>query len=87
MLILYVNILHCEVVEKPRTAEGWMLLFHSRVELHFVFRCSLSQKPQGYLKELPCLRWRLTACFQASRSTFCLCFLSRKINRKEGRCL
>ena len=31
MLMLHINVPQCELVEKPKTAEGWMLLFCPQV--------------------------------------------------------
>jgi len=83
----HINVLHCEAVEKPKSAEGWMFLFRLRLELNLAFQSSLSRKTLGHLKSFFVSGVRVKACIQVSRLTFQLGFVSRKINRKGGRCL
>jgi len=85
--MLHINVLHCELVEKPKSAEGWMFLFRPKLELNLSFQSSLSRTILGHLKSFLVSGVRGKACIQVSRLTFQLDFVSRKINRKSGRCL
>jgi hypothetical protein len=47
----HINMLLCEVVEKPKSAEGWILLLRLRQDLNLAFRQLFIWKTSGLFEE------------------------------------
>jgi hypothetical protein len=80
MLMLRINMPLCEVALKPKSAEGWMLLFRLRENLNLAFRKFFISGNSGPFEEAssPVVEWRPVIRQALLHS------LSRKINRNLG---